>query len=37
MLIPTETRIAYDTNRVSIKGLKKAITKTGYEAKLAKP
>ncbi len=29
--------IAYDTNRVSIKGLKKVIIKAGYNAELAKP
>jgi hypothetical protein len=37
MLIPTKTRIAYDTNRISAKGLKKVIIKAGYEAELAKP
>jgi len=29
--------IAYDTNRVSVKGLKKMIVKAGYEAELARP
>lgn len=29
--------IAYDTNRVSAKGLKKVIVKAGYDAELAKP
>ena len=29
--------IAYDTNRISAKGLKKVIIEAGYEAKPAKP
>ncbi len=29
--------IAYDTNRISAKGLKQVIIKAGYEAELAKP
>ena len=29
--------VAYDTNRVSAEGLKKAIVEAGYEAKLIKP
>jgi len=37
ILGPTKTRIAYDTNRISAKGLEKVIIKAGYQAEIAKP